>query len=357
MAETIITPQYRPVSADLFMQRTEEAQSRVQGFEFWKPKSAPSGQPPFRNMFRIMPAHLNMVDDQGRAEPFVIVKMHFSLGPSQNITSPCREFFNVPCPADSWIRQLMERAAATDDPNAAKQIKDMAYKMRPQWRVYTQIVDRNAIEKGVQTYAFGTDVEKKIRPCFFNDSQQFRDITDPNTGRWVIMDVVKKPKTDYNEYAVKASEENSKLDDMKWLEQIRDLTSYKFLPSFEDIQGALQGKRIERSPKTVSLPGVPVPGALPAASSFTPPTAAAAAARPVAVPVPSTAPAPAPVPATAAPAPAPPMFWHGHPKRRDDEALRSWQLVNCGSPFFQPLLCLLQMYPQKQNQACGNWRN
>ena len=310
---------YVPVDPTLFMQRRQESQERRSsaGIPSWHPKRGPAGRP-HRNVIRLMPPHPNMAAKFG-PDPIVAMKVHFGLGPNQDTAAPCLEPYGKDCPACAWGATLRSKARQVGiEPEQAQQYKDLAYRQRAQLRFGANVVDMAQPEKGVQPYWFSDAVEKLLRSCFVDDQEppQIRDITDPNTGRDVIMEVSTKVagKEEFPQYdVVRAKETPSRLPDMQWLQTITDLTEGIYEPTAEQVAGALQGRRIDRNTppaaRVIPATATPAPAALPPATaapapppSAVPPTRGATKRQPARAAVPT----PAPVPNAPTPAPAPP---------------------------------------------------
>ncbi len=282
---------YTPVDPTVFMARYDQSQARrVGGQRGWKLQQGPPGRP-IRSVIRMMPGHSSMGGD-----PIVETKVHFNLGPQQNTATPCLEPYGKNCPACQWSEELYARSRRAADPNAGKEYKDLAGRVRAKMRFVCHLVDMAHPENGVQEFFFNDELEKKLRACFLDDQTppQFRDITHPTTGRDIVLEVGTKPNTEWASYdVVRAKDTASPLPDPKWLTQINDLVAeHVYEPTVEQVQGALQGQRIVRAPR--ALPAGQAPTALPAAVTPAPTTA----------PTPAAAPAPAPLPAAAS-APAP----------------------------------------------------
>jgi len=274
---------------------------QARGPQGWRPKIGPPGKP-IRNVFRIMPAHPNMP----KGIPIVSVKVHFNLGPNQDTAIPCLEPYGKPCRACDWVEELFARARRVAEPDKAEQIKQLAFDQKAQFRSIAQIVDMAHPEMGVQPYFFGDKEDKLISACFLTDDDppQFRDVAHPETGRDIVMDIDTDPAKTYKGkpvrryVTVKAKDSPSKLHDPEWLEQIQDLVAeHVYEPSTEQVEGALQGKRVQRDQRRAIGPAAAPAPQLTAA--------------PVPPPPPVTAePTPTPVPArgrrAAAPTPLPP---------------------------------------------------
>lgn len=301
---------YLPADPTEFQQSYDRALQRRTGSgdKGWKPIAAQPGHPPHRNIARLMPRHPNMRD------VFVEYMVHFGLGPNQDTFSWCLEPYGIECPACMWQAQLYSRAKQATDPNVAKQLKDLAYKIRKKINIAGQIVDMAHPEKGVVRYYPPDQEHKRIRGCFLSDDQppQFIDITHPEHGFNLVLECSVKPSPQGQEWitydTIRKADRPSALPDMAWLEQIKDLNEMVFQPTVDQVAGALQGKRIERPSTSNALPAGTPPAALPAARTPVPAAPAAAAVPVPSAPVPAAATTPAapvPAPTTAAPTPAP----------------------------------------------------
>lgn len=305
----------------LMMQRYKESQERKSesGMRSWQIEQGPVGQP-IRNVCRLLPAHPNMGPDP----IFCIGKIHFSLGPKEDTAAPCLEPYGEACPACEYVDMLYSRSRAAANQQQAQTYKDLAYTCRAQIRFASQIVDMAKPERGVQPFNFGDFLEKRIRACFLDQQRppQFRDISHPETGRDIIIDVSTKPGTKFRQYdLIVPAEVSTPLYDMEWLNLIADLTQEVYKPTADQILAAVKsGTKIDRNVRPALVSGT-APAALAAAPLASAPMAFAPASAPVpaAAPPPIAAPpakrgpgrppaasAPAPVPAAPAPLPAAP---------------------------------------------------
>lgn len=261
----------KEVKASFFNKRTEESQARKTGgnwAESWKPTASKAGTPPARNVFRFMPPHENMPDDG-----FVETKLHFlpekdkdgkpvigKNGQPVPIGVGCLAFYGEDCPACNHVDRLFKQAKGEDSPEAIDKAKKYASSLSAKLRFIINIVDMDHPEKGVQRYAFGPDVEKAIRACWYDDEGEFRNISHPKNGRDIIMLVTKKQGTDFNEYVtVKAREKESALQDMTWLDQITDLSLEARKPTLAEVEAALKGIRLSRDEKKAPAAEVAAP--------------------------------------------------------------------------------------------------
>jgi hypothetical protein len=244
---------WKDVDKDTFLKNKEAADARKTGggsWDSWKPTASKAGVTAAKNVIRIMPPHQNMND------VFVEARIHFL--PSKEIDQKtkrpipiginCLAQYGKDCGACNMVDRLYKSAKGEDDADTAKRIKSEAYDKSAKTRLFANIVDIQHPEKAVQKYAFGPEVEKKLRACFLDDEGEFRNISHPKNGRDVIMMVTKKPgEGDFNEYVqVKAKDTPSPIADMEWLDGINDLSEMAKEPTVADMELALKGER----PKT-----------------------------------------------------------------------------------------------------------
>lgn len=305
---------YGHTDPNLFLQRYADSQARrSEGMNKYSPEQGAVGKP-FRNIFRIMPAHPNMGVEWNGAfvlDPIMPMgKIHFSLGPNGDTACPCLEPYGEPCPACNWVDQLKSRQRAAGDLGQAKQFGDLAYRLRSQVQFAANVVDMLHPERGVLPYYFGDRVEKALRACFIDDNGQFRDIAHPETGRDIIMEISTNAK-DFRQYdVIRPKDSASALQDPTWLESIADLSQEVFKPSPQQVQEALGGKRPDRRAPALAAGTAPAPpAALPSAPIVPAAPAKRGPGRPPnaqAAPVPAAPPAARPMPAPPAVAPPPP---------------------------------------------------
>lgn len=270
---------YKDVDRDVFLKRNEEAQRRQTysgGPDYFSPAAGKAGDPN-RYIVRIMPPHVKMDD------VFVEAKMHFL--PSKEVNAKtgrvipiginCLSPFGKDCPACKYVERLRKDAKNEDDEKQAaaleRQAKDRAAKLRIFANV-VDITDAESARKGVLRWAFGPDVEKQLRACFFDDNGQFRNITHPRAGRDLIVKVQKQAKTDFNDWDIRAKESDSAVADMEWLDNIVDLSELAREPKVEDIELALRGERPTRasSPPSSSSPSLSTSSSLSPSPSSSP---------------------------------------------------------------------------------------
>jgi hypothetical protein len=276
---------YKPLDMDVFRRNREASQQRVaeQGEfqERFKLVVAPYGKSPARNVLRIMPPHENMTDFLQEG------KIHFGLGPNFNPAKKqygescnCPKYWNkdAVCKACLYVEQLRRDARSTDDPIEKRELDELARRITAKLRWGLNVVDCDHPERGVQPWYVGRDLEPKLRDLFIDDQGNTRDITDPKTGRNILITAVRKDKnTEFIDYpTIRPMEESSALHDMDWLDQIRDFSDLTREPTEADMDAAMRGERPAR--RTESQRSAPPPRA----SRATPRGAAAPAPAPAA---------------------------------------------------------------------------
>jgi hypothetical protein len=255
---------WKDVDKDTFLKNKETADARKTGggsWDSWKPTASKAGVTAAKNVLRIMPPHQNMND------VFVEARMHFL--PSKEIDAKtkrpipiginCFAQYGKDCEACNMVDRMYKAAKGEDDADTAKRLKSEAYDKSAKTRLYANIIDIQHPEKGVQKYAFGPEVEKKLRACFLDDEGEFRNISHPKNGRDVLMFVTKKPgEGDFNEYVqVKAKDTSSPIADMEWLDGINDLSEIAKEPSHVEMELALKGERPKTDGKAAEKAAAP----------------------------------------------------------------------------------------------------
>ncbi len=298
---------WAPGNPTIFQENYDKVMTRKSsGFYGYKPKVGPTGKP-IRNVFRVLPRHPNMPDH------IISLKVHFNLGPNKDTAAPCREPYGHECRGCQWVDELFAMAKRSSDPSKAQELKDLAFDQKAQFRSCAQVIDMARPEAGVQPYFFGDNEEKLIRSCFLDDSTPpvYRDIAHPDTGRNIIMDIDEDPVKRYKGNAVRRfvsvrPSDPGPLHDMEWLNGIEDLVAlHVYEPTEEEMNGALQGRRIQRGLVKAAPAGAPVAPSPPASAAQGRGKASRAPA-PTPSPTPALPAASTPVPAPAAPVPTPP---------------------------------------------------
>ena len=244
-------PLYLPPDEGTFHAEYERAKKAAMGQgslrEMWKPLAGPHGHPA-RNIIRIMPRRPDMKD------VIVGTKMHFSLGPSHDNAGVCRAVWGQDCEGCKEAQYYSAKAAELDQVIAAEQdqsrkkglqeeqerLSRLSFDKSANGRNYANIIDETTPEtraKGIQPYPFGPTVNRGIRACFYDDRQNYRNITDPNKGRCIIMDVQKKTASSkFNEYVlIRPEESDSSMHDLNLLKELPDLNQFLRCPTAEEM--------------------------------------------------------------------------------------------------------------------------
>jgi hypothetical protein len=233
--------------------------------EYFKPAIGSGPDNPARSVLRLLPR------DEKMEEVFVKVNMHYfptinqetgreEIGQGNRpipIGVVCLREFGEDCPACDHVEKLFAKSRTTSDPKEAAALVQRGKDQRTKLRVYTQIIDMEHPEKGVQRWVFGADLLQKLRACFKDDNNEPRDITNSVTGRDIIVNAWKQPKTTFNDYSVKVKETPSALRDRTWLNAVTDLTEVRRKPSVDDVLNAIRG--IRPQPQTTTTTAVTAP--------------------------------------------------------------------------------------------------
>jgi len=155
-----------------------EGQSR----DFWKPKDG-------RNLIRILPIGGVLPSDWETPYPFIMSGVHYNVGLSMKELVYCpRLTHNKACPICQFVWKLYN----TKDENdiaIAKRIKGAN-------RVIANIIDLADVDKGVQKYAFGKTLARKIQS--YMKDEEFKPLLDAEQGHNFV--VIKKTVDGYPNY-------------------------------------------------------------------------------------------------------------------------------------------------------------
>jgi hypothetical protein len=176
--------------------------------DFWKPKDG-------RNIIRILPIGGVLPSDWVTPYPFVLGGVHSNVGLSLRDTVYCaRLTHNKACPICNFVFQLYN----TKDDNDIK----LAKRIKGYTSIISNIIDLSDIEKGVQKYAFGKTLARKIKS--YMDDEEFKPLLDPERGHNMI--IIKKTVDGYPNYDDSRPEvKTSSLTQLyaKWREEAYDL--------------------------------------------------------------------------------------------------------------------------------------
>lgn len=187
----------------------------------WKPKEG-------KNIIRIVPSK------ETPANPFV--ELHFHYLGNKTYLSPLSYGNRDP------IAEFAD--GLKSDPNRdPKERWAEARPFMPKLRTYTTIIVRGEEEKGVRFYSFGQTVYKEIL-SYINDPD-YGDITDPTTGRDIVLEYTDKKNSDTNfaKTSIKVKPAVSALgtkEQMKvWMETQPDLRAMYVEPSYNELKSVL----------------------------------------------------------------------------------------------------------------------
>jgi len=130
---------------------------------FWKPQ-------PGQTQIRIVPYKFN------KDNPFIELYFHYSLGDNKTHMSPVS--FGNPDP----IAEFADKLKSTGDRDEWVQGK----KLEPKMRTFVPVVVRGKENEGVKFWGFGKTVYQEL--LSFITDPDYGDITDPITGRDVVVD-------------------------------------------------------------------------------------------------------------------------------------------------------------------------
>lgn len=196
-----------------------------------------------RNVLRILPP------PPGDRRPFKVFWVH-GVGSGSNFRSfQCPDkTLQQPCPACDKVSELYRTGNAAD--------REMANKMRAKREAYCNVVDVTHPEKGVQVLRLAEGTYRDLLGFMVPDERSGEpgvNYTHPITGMNII---INREGTDRNtKYKCELSRSGAKpLADMKWLEQMNDLTDYVRAMPAEQVVALLEGRDGDFSPKELDAP-------------------------------------------------------------------------------------------------------
>ncbi len=184
-----------------------------------------------RNELRFLPPPL------GKSSIFAIVHQHYINLPGMKETIS----FNCPqamgfgsCPVCTKANALRSTGHAPD--------YDLARELSPGLRVYANVIDRDAADKGPQTLGFGKKIYTALT-AFRQDPVAGGDFSDPISGYDVVIKRSGKGKND-TQYEVLLARSMSRLapdDDgiALWVDAAPDLAKFATILPVEEIQRRL----------------------------------------------------------------------------------------------------------------------
>jgi len=168
--------------------------------------------------------------------PF-IERWFYYLGDTQGFYAPHQ--FNLPDPVNDLIRKLYSTKKPAD--------RELAKKLQPRMRTFMAIVDRDAEDKGVMVWAFGSPIYKRLLGFF--DDEDVGDFLDPIEGFDLKVKVTHPPGKMFNgkpslDYEIDPARKQSKLSEnteqaTKWLESVPNIDDMYKQKSFQEIETIL----------------------------------------------------------------------------------------------------------------------
>jgi hypothetical protein len=189
----------------------------------WKPKEG-------KTVIRIVPRK------EDPSNPFIELHFHY-LGNKTHLSpvtygnrDPIAEF------ADAL------RADQSRDP---KERYAEAKPFMPKLRTYIPVIVRGEEDKGVRFYSFGQTVQKELISYMLD--ADYGDITDPKTGRDIVVEYIPKEKSDTNfaktSIKVKPSQTPLSADSelaQKWLNEQPDIKELYSEPTYNELKVILE---------------------------------------------------------------------------------------------------------------------
>ena len=242
--------EYTGWSEEQAAQDSEAVDSGGGKAEYFKPKVG-------KSVVRFLPA-------MGGGKAMVVTYQHYIEQPGrERVVFACpKAMAKLPCPACAKVDKL----------NASKNPADRetAYGLKPKLRVYANVIERAAVEKGPQVWGFGKTVYEQLRSL--RDDPDVGDFFRPDASGFDIIVERKGTTKNDTEYHVRPSTKNVALGDMAVLEVQADIARFANVMSYEDIVARIKGEKKERgAAPSGTLPpttgGTRVPGELPPAGA------------------------------------------------------------------------------------------
>jgi hypothetical protein len=192
--------------------------------DLWKPKDG-------KNIIRILPVGGVLPSDWSTPYPFILSGVHPKVGLSLNDMVYCaRLTHKKACPLCQFIWNLY----SSKDENDVK----LAKRMKAYNRVIANIIDLSDVEKGVQKFAFGKTLARKI--FSYMEDPEFKPLLDAEQGHNFV--VIKKTVDGYPNYddsrpEVKITPLSSIYP--KWKDEVFDLRKEIAEKSYEELAEVL----------------------------------------------------------------------------------------------------------------------
>jgi hypothetical protein len=122
---------------------------------------------------------LSFSDNDG--QPFKERYFYYNIGNNPGLLAPYQ--FGNPDPIQELITKLRD--------DGSKESYELAKKLYPKMRIYAPVLVRGEEDKGVRLWAFGKMVYQSILNLMLDED--YRDITDPASGRDIKVTCTKQP--------------------------------------------------------------------------------------------------------------------------------------------------------------------
>lgn len=252
MNESNELTQYQGWSEEQVAADSEAVENSGGSAEYWKPQVG-------RSVVRFLPAPVGRV-------PMVVTHQHYIELPGRpKVVFACpRAMSKLPCPACAKSDALFATKSAAD--------REQAFGLRPRLRVYANIIDRSAPDKGPLVWGFGKTIYEQLRALR----------ADPDIGDFFRTDasgfdiIVERKGTTKNdtEYHVRPSTKSVALGDLGVLDVQHDIGRFAEVLSYADILAKLKGEKPKGDLPATTTGGVaqglpaPTPASAAAASRF-----------------------------------------------------------------------------------------
>jgi hypothetical protein len=185
----------------------------------WKPK-------PGKYTIRIVPYKFN------KENPFIELLFHYNIN-NKTYLSPAS--FGRPDPILEFAEKL-KRLGDTENWKAGK-------KMEPKLRTFAPVVVRGAENEGVKFWGFGKTVYEEVLAII--SDPDYGDITDDQTGRDVVIEIVEAEGKTYPETRIRVKPNVTKLSDNpelvdKLLNEQKEITEIYSELSYNELKGVLE---------------------------------------------------------------------------------------------------------------------
>lgn len=204
---------------DLEAIRRRVAELSGQSVQMWKPG-------PGKYYVRVLPWK-NAPDGQ----PFVERWFYYFVKPM--VLAPHQ--FGKPDPINDFVKKLWSSGKPDD--------RELAKKMKAKMRAYAPIIVRDKEDAGPLVWGLGYHVHVKLLSYFINE--EVGDITDPETGYDIEVNIVQLPGKQFPDTTVEARRKPSKLSNdpekvKAWLDAVPNIDDMYKLQSPREIEDILK---------------------------------------------------------------------------------------------------------------------